>query len=348
VAAANRAILLTPPGAAAIAVVRIEGTGVAAFLAHHFSRRATALRCVHGELKDAGGAVIDDPVIVLSADGDFADINLHGGPWVVASTLELLRQSGFGLVDAEPGAALPIDVVEGVTILDREVMSHLPLAKTEQGVRMLLAQPTNWRRFVASNPSPDAIRRVFDDDCLTKMLHPPRVAIVGAPNVGKSTLANQLFAQQRSITADVPGTTRDWVGEIANLDGLPIMLLDTPGVRQTIDLIEHHAIERSREVVMSADLIVYVIDATAPVMPATATTEPALHVRVLNKADHGVAPGVEYDVATVATSGQGVDDLRRVIRQRLRCDDLDPTRPRLWTERQRDALARGELKSVLD
>jgi hypothetical protein len=100
--------------------------------------------------------------------------------------------------------------------------------------------------------------------------------------------------------------------------------------------------------VSSADLIVYVIDATAPLTPDTATTEAALRVRVLNKADHGVPPGAEYDVATIATSGQGIDKLRRVIRQRLRCGDLDPTRPRVWTERQRDALARGQLESVLD
>jgi tRNA modification GTPase len=340
----DTAIVLTPPaGAAAIAVVRINGPGVVDFLSNHFSRRAAPLRCVHGELQDASGAVIDDPVVVLSADGGFADVNLHGGPWVVASTLELLRRSGFDVTDAEPGKPLPLEAVEGETILEREVMSHLPLAKTEQGVRMLLAQPTNWRRFVDSAPTSEAIGRVLADECLTKMLHAPRVAIVGAPNVGKSTLANQLFARQRSITADLPGTTRDWVGEIANLDGLAVMLVDTPGVRETSDPIEHHAIERSREVVTGAELIVYVIDATAPFAPAT---DPAV-LRVLNKADCGVPPGLAYDVATVATTGQGVGELRRVIRERLGCDDLDPAHPRVWTQRQRDALARGDIDSTL-
>jgi tRNA modification GTPase len=341
----DTAIVQTPPGAAAIAVIRVSGAGVATFLSKYFSRTAAPLHCVHGELKDPGGAVIDDPVVVLSRDGDFADINLHGGPWVIASTLELLRGSGFDIVETEPGEPLPIEAVEGETILDREVMSYLPLAKTEPGVRMLLAQPANWRRFIDSNPSSDAIQRILDDDCLTKMLHPPRVAIVGAPNVGKSTLANQLFAQQRSITADVPGTTRDWVGEIANIAGLAVMLVDTPGVRETSDSIEHRAIERSREIVSGADLIVYVIDATAPLPPAASL---AAALCVLNKADRGEPPGVRYDVATVATTGRGIDELRREFRKRLGCDDLDAARPRLWTQRHRDALARGNVPLILN
>lgn len=332
----DTAIVLTPPGAAAIAVVRIAGPGVQSFLSRYFARRAAAMRCVHGDLTDGGGAVIDDPVVVLSADGRFADVNLHGGPWVVASTLDLLRQSGFAIIEPGPGAPLPAEAVEGETMLEREVFAHLPLARTEQGVRMLLAQPANWRRFIDSHPSPEAIRAVLEDGCLARMLHPPRVAIVGAPNVGKSTLANQLFAQQRSITADLPGTTRDWVGEIANLDGLAVMLVDTPGVRETTDAIEHEAIERSRAVVTAADLIVYVIDATAPFAPAS---DRAGVLRVLNKADRGAPPpGLEYDVATVATTGRGVDELRRIVRDRLGCADLDPTRPQIWTVRQRDLL----------
>src|SRR5688500_15300512 len=116
------------------------------------------------------------------------------------------------------------------------------------------------------------------------------------------------------------------------------MLLDTPGVRETSDPIEQHAIERSRDVVRGADLIVYVVDATAPFAPAT---DRSRVLRVLNKADRGVPPGLEYDVATIATTGQGVDEPRRVIRARLGCVDLDPARPRIWTQRQRDVLNRA-------
>ena len=94
VSQASSAVLLTPPGAAAIAVVRIMGPRVVPFLDAHFSRPAKAERCVHGELHD-GGQVLDDPVVVLHAGERCADVNLHGGPWVVASVLELLRNEGF-------------------------------------------------------------------------------------------------------------------------------------------------------------------------------------------------------------------------------------------------------------
>ena len=76
------AIVLTPQGGAAIAVVRLTGPRIGGFLAAHFSRPVSPSRCVHGELTDAG-RVIDDPVVVLSADGQSADVNLHGGPWIV-------------------------------------------------------------------------------------------------------------------------------------------------------------------------------------------------------------------------------------------------------------------------
>src|SRR4051794_15814146 len=98
-APANRAILLTPPGGAALAVVRLTGPGVPAFLAAHFSRPAAEGRCVHGDLAD-GGRVIDDPVVVLHPGGTTADVNLHGGPWVIRATLDLACRAGFEAVES--------------------------------------------------------------------------------------------------------------------------------------------------------------------------------------------------------------------------------------------------------
>src|SRR5690606_3480586 len=107
--------------------------------------------------------------------------------------------------------------------------------------------------------TPAALRRMLDDASLRNLLRLPRVAIIGTPNVGKSTLANQLFAQERSITADLPGTTRDWIGEIANIDGLAVMLVDTPGQGQPRDPVEAAAVDASIHQIDASDLIVLVL-----------------------------------------------------------------------------------------
>ncbi len=226
---ASVAVVLTPPGSAAIAVVRLTGAKVPEFLRSHFSGRALAGRCVHGELRD-GANTLDDPVVVLFDDGDAADVNLHGGPWLVRSVLELASREGFEVIDRAPDENAPLaDVaVSGETALQREILASLPLARTELALSELLAQEDAWRRWeqlpIAQQKA--EAQAVLEDRSLWWLLHPPRVAIAGAPNVGKSTLANQLFAQERSIAADIPGTTRDWVGEMANIDGLAVMLVD--------------------------------------------------------------------------------------------------------------------------
>src|SRR5205814_9358437 len=132
-------------------------------------------------------------------------------------------------------------------------------------LRTLLAQPRAWKGVIDDqNLGRHELERIASDKTLHYLLHPPRVAIVGAPNVGKSTLANQLFAQERSITANLPGTTRDWIGELANLDGLIVQLIDTPGVRATDDEIERRAIAASAVQVESADLVVLMLDVSRP------------------------------------------------------------------------------------
>lgn len=344
--ARNKAVLLTAPGSGAIAVVRIIGPGVTEFLKAHFSAQTTVGRCVHGDVIDDSN-VIDDVVVVLAPDRFFADINLHGGPWVIRSFLDLLRRSGFQISDHITGA-LPDGALDGGTTLEREMLAHLPLAHTELAIRTLLAQPNAWSAFLngqsAIGNGQSAIAEILADCALDHLLHPPRVAIIGIPNVGKSTLANQLFAQERSITADRPGTTRDWIGEFANIDGLPVLLVDTPGLRESSDAIERLAIGRSAEQIAKADVVLLVLDPTQPLAPQEQllNAHPAA-IAIINKSD--LAPIWELPSAgglhIVATTGHGVNELRTRIRRHFGCDDVDPNRPRCWTDRQRHILNRA-------
>lgn len=351
----NTASLLTPPGTAAIAVLRLTGSGVAGFLARHFSQATPPGRCVHGALADERGRVLDDPLVVVWPDGSLADISLHGGAWVVQSVLDLVGRAGFArepigtrraLLDATD--ELEREVIQR-EVIEREVIEHLPRARTELALRTLLAQPGAWAALRA-RAAPEVAREIpgiIADRSLTHLLHPPRVAIVGAPNVGKSTLANQLFGQERSITADVPGTTRDWVGEVANVDGLAVTLLDTPGVRETLDPLERAAIQRSGAEVGAADLVVLVLDVTRPIDPEQAPLRRAHPgaLTVVNKVDRAAAWDVSADapdaLCTVASTGEGVDRLRDAIRAHFGCLAADGSRPLAWTERQRALLARA-------
>lgn len=93
-----------------------------------------------------------------------------------------------------------------------------------------------------------------------------RVALVGRPNVGKSSLFNGLLSSDRAIVTEIPGTTRDTISEVINVEGIPILITDTAGVRSSSDRIEQLGIERTRRAIADADLIVAVLDGSQPLI----------------------------------------------------------------------------------
>ena len=93
-----------------------------------------------------------------------------------------------------------------------------------------------------------------------------RVALVGRPNVGKSSLFNGLLSSDRAIVTEVPGTTRDTISEVINIEGIPVLITDTAGMRPSPDRIEQLGIERTRRAIADADLIVAVLDGSQPLI----------------------------------------------------------------------------------
>ncbi|MCB9382989.1 MAG: tRNA uridine-5-carboxymethylaminomethyl(34) synthesis GTPase MnmE [Bryobacterales bacterium] len=147
------------------------------------------------------------------------------------------------------------------------------------------------------------------------------LAIIGRPNVGKSSLFNRLLERDRAIVTPIPGTTRDVVSETAQIDGLPVKLLDTAGIRATADVVEAQGVERSWEALADADLILAVVDLSQPLDDAdsellsrAAASGQALVIG--NKADlpRRAEAGCET-IAVSATTGEGLDTLRRAIRE---------------------------------
>src|SRR4051794_40696931 len=162
------------------------------------------------------------------------------------------------------------------------------------------------------------------------------VAIVGNPNVGKSSLFNALVGAERAIVTDVPGTTRDLVTEVVDIEGMRVTLVDTAGLRDAADAIEAQGVDRARQSAAIADLVVRVEDQSRERVASADEQSAWLRkvVYVANKADLPAAWTDRAAIAVSATTGAGVDVLRRAI-----AGALD-------VERQRDCPAITNVRHV--
>jgi len=150
-----------------------------------------------------------------------------------------------------------------------------------------------------------------------------RLAIVGQPNVGKSSLFNRLVERERAIVTSMPGTTRDLVTERVSIEGIPVELIDTAGLREASDEAETIGILKSREAMAEADLVLVVVDGASLLQPEDMKTMASIVDRPMlvaaNKVDLGSAPiALESSTPVVRTSavtGEGIAELRRSILQ---------------------------------
>ncbi len=187
-----------------------------------------------------------------------------------------------------------------------------------------------------------------------------RAAIVGRPNVGKSSLLNQLLGRDRAIVSPIPGTTRDTIEETANIRGLPVVFIDTAGLREARDEIEQEGIRRSRESLARAEFILHVLDASEPLTSADENyfAEFAAKKRILvrNKIDlpvklelplesHGtchVSRGASPVVDVCCLSGQGIEPLKDAIKELVWSGEIKAEMLQVMiNSRHQDALNRA-------
>ncbi|MBW7904365.1 MAG: 50S ribosome-binding GTPase [Phycisphaerae bacterium] len=314
-------------------------------------------------------------------------LHLHGGAGVMQRCRESLAAAGFREA-RENGANAGAGLFGERTRLEREASALLPRILTLQGASWLLRQPLTLAQMV---------RKRLDDlakhgaaalaagraECAAAaarlnlvnwFTRPLRVAVIGPPNAGKSTLINALCARPVSLVSPQPGTTRDWVEALDEIEGFPVAWIDTAGWRHADDEIEAEAIRRARRVLAEADRAVLVLDSSPDGAAASAAFSRVggrltPDVVVMNKCDllaeasasgksrssmgGGLAPPAavapvldqlptawrKVSICAAATTGLGVDALRRRLLEASGRRAADLAHPAAFTPRQADRLA---------
>ena len=181
------------------------------------------------------------------------------------------------------------------------------------------------------------------------------VAILGKPNVGKSSLLNALLGTTRAIVTDIPGTTRDTIEEMINIGGIPLKLIDTAGIRATEDVVEQQGVERSKAVLDSAELLLLMFDASQPLNDADRellqVAQASRAILILNKVDLPVLTSSTEILAhcpkkrlieTVIPDGKGLDKLKATVSEELLGEEfVIGESPIVTNARQQEALRRA-------
>jgi tRNA modification GTPase len=293
---------------------------------------------------------------------DMAELNLHGNPLILGEVLNLILSRGARL--AEPGEFTKRAFLNGkLDLTQAEAVAELISAKTELARKLALNQLKgalsneikplreellNLHALVESSIefeeediptiTPEELKERIEAVLkrVKNLLRTAKtgnairrgikMAIIGRPNVGKSSLFNRLLGEERAIVSSVAGTTRDFIEETVNIGGIPIRLIDTAGIREAVDEIEKIGVERSLKKLEEADVILFVLDASQPLTEedlrlahlVSRADKPT--VVALNKIDLGEVLkdlpeeiGKFPAVRVSAKTGEGLDGLRKEI-----------------------------------
>ena len=319
---------------------------------------------------------------------DVVEIQSHGGMLVLGIVCKLCVESGARM--AEPGEFTKraflngrLDLSQAEAVLDTiRATSSAGLIVAQRHLRGDLAREVEQARtsllhvlahveagidFVGEDISflqHDELVRIVREACAVVqkleataqegriLREGARVAILGRPNVGKSSLLNRFLKQERAIVTAIPGTTRDVLEESVDLDGVMVRLVDTAGVRDTDDIVELEGIKRTRAAQDEADLLLVVVDGSVPLTnddrALLSVARDRKHVVVVNKADLAVT--VETDAALAdrvvyvvsAKTGLGVERVKSALRAQLVSGGFEAAEGVTVTNvRHRDALRRA-------
>lgn len=257
---------------------------------------------------------------------DVIEINTHGGIAVTNEILQLILRQGARM--AEPGEFTKRAFLNGrVDLTQAEAVMDIIRAKTDKAMNIAVKQLDGSLKTLIENTRQEILNTLaqvevnidypeYDDveemtthlirektiefqALLENLLRTARrgkilreglsTAIIGRPNVGKSSLLNNLLREEKAIVTDIAGTTRDVIEEYVNIKGVPLKLVDTAGIRETDDIVEKIGVERSKQALSEADLILLVLNASEKLTEQDrallALSEMTRRIILLNKTD---------------------------------------------------------------
>ncbi|MCT8977611.1 tRNA uridine-5-carboxymethylaminomethyl(34) synthesis GTPase MnmE [Clostridium sp. CX1] len=320
---------------------------------------------------------------------DTVEINCHGGVVATKRILEEVIRNGARL--AEPGeftkraflngridlsqAEAVIDIIRAKTELSMKSavqQSGGRVSKEINGVRGKLLEIIAHIEATVDYPEDDLEEMTSEkvsiqlDNILQQINNILSTAdegkiireglntvIVGKPNVGKSSLLNSLLMEQRAIVTDVPGTTRDVIEEYINIEGVPIKIIDTAGIRETKDLVEKIGVEKSKEKINEADLIILMLDLSRELdeedREIIDNIKDKKYIVLLNKSDlNGKIDkddlkglNSQYVIQTSAKTGEGLEMLKDCIKELFFRGEVKSNEVIITNTRHKEALIKA-------
>ncbi len=342
-----------------------------------FAQFAQLFHPVSGQLLDEGLCLYFKAPNTFTGE-DIAEFQLHGGRAVIQKILTALKDSNADMRYAEPGEFSKRAYLNGkIDLTKAEAIADLVAAETDAQAEIAANQLggglyilyEGWRDqvirilayaeayidfvdeedvppdvFAAITPQLDQLiadlQHHLDDKGLGERLRDGFVVpIIGAPNAGKSSLLNALAKRDVAIVTPQAGTTRDIIEVPLNLGGLPVILVDTAGLRETDDIIEAEGIRRARARVADADLVLALFDGTQERDLETASLIDGSTLVVQTKADlANITPDAQTLVIST-TTGEGIDQLLQAITTQLQQKTQRATgAPLLTRARHRDTV----------
>ncbi|MFN8649217.1 tRNA uridine-5-carboxymethylaminomethyl(34) synthesis GTPase MnmE [Streptococcus sp.] len=291
---------------------------------------------------------------------DVIEINTHGGIAVTNEILQLILRQGARM--AEPGEFTKRAFLNGrVDLTQAEAIMDIIRAKTDKAMNIAVKQLDGSLKDLIDNTRQEILNTLaqvevnidypeYDDveemttallrektqefqNLLENLLRTARrgkilreglsTAIIGRPNVGKSSLLNNLLREDKAIVTDIAGTTRDVIEEYVNIKGVPLKLIDTAGIRETDDIVEKIGVERSRQALSEADLILLVLNASEKLTEQDrallALSDMTRRIVLLNKTDlreEIEAEELPEDVIRISVlENQNIDQIEERINQ---------------------------------